>query len=253
MAAAAATYTLDINAGGDIIIKYNGRVVHTTPLKDLLSPENGPYNDADTLELDQKNVNYMDAIKDGTEVHQLKGLRIYDTRRGYPIYPRDLHAYEDGLLKQKIGNLSRTSWLKTKINSKMNLIQSHYVFWESGLGYESFIELLQNAENPERVTFGSYIDPLSKPGKIWPPNGSSINITNMFMKQFGFGMSSITAKTILDTIKTSVDSKGRSFDYNMQIACGFGCDGKIACDLIHNGSSKDPNEDYFGGNEKKIN
>ena len=192
----------------------------------------------------------MDAIKDGTDVYQLKGLNIYNTGRDYPKYPNDLHTYEGGLLKQKIGNLSRTSWLKTKINSKMNLIQSHYVFWESGLGYESFVELLQNAKQPEIVTFGSYIDPLSKPGNIWPSKGSSIDITSAFMKQFGFGLSSIKAKTILDTIKSSGIEKGKSFDYNMKIACGFGCDAK-ACELKHDGSDTDPHEDYFGGNEKK--
>ena len=250
-AAAPVIYTLDANDDGDITIKIGaGPVKLTTPLGELLSPDNGQYTDVDKLEYDQKEVNYMDAIKDGTDVYQLKGLNIYNTGRDYPKYPNDLHTYEGGLLKQKIGNLSRTSWLKTKINSKMNLIQSHYVFWESGLGYESFVELLQNAKQPEIVTFGSYIDPLSKPGNIWPSKGSSIDITSAFMKQFGFGLSSIKAKTILDTIKSSGIEKGRSFDYNMKIACGFGCDAK-ACELKHDGSDTDPHEDYFGGNEKK--
>jgi len=252
MAAAAAeeTYTLDVNLGGNIIIKKNGAPVHTTPLGDLLSPKNGPYNNVGILERDQKMVNYMDAIKDGTEVNQLKGLKIYDTGPVYPKYPDDLHAYENGLLEEKKGNLSRTSWLKTKITSKLNLIQSYYVFWESGLGYESFVELLQHHTSPERVTFGSYIDPLSKPGDIWPPKGESFKITDAFMKQFGFESSSITAKTIRDTIETSGDNKGKSFNYNMKIACGLECI-KKTCTLIHNGSGKDPNEDYFGGNEKK--
>ena len=250
-AAAPVIYTLDANDDGDITIKIGaGPVKLTTPLGELLSPDNGQYTDVDKLEYDQKEVNYMDAIKDGTDVYQLKGLNIYNTGRDYPKYPNDLHTYEGGLLKQKIGNLSRTSWLKTKINSKMNLIQSHYVFWESGLGYESFVELLQNAKQPEIVTFGSYIDPLSKPGNIWPSKGSSIDITSAFMKQFGFGLSSIKAKTILDTIKSSGIEKGKSFDYNMKIACGFGCDAK-ACELKHDGSDTDPHEDYFGGNEKK--
>ena len=250
-AAAPVIYTLDANDDGDITIKIGaGPVKLTTPLGELLSPDNGQYTDVDKLEYDQKEVNYMDAIKDGTDVYQLKGLNIYNTGRDYPKYPHDLHTYEGGLLEQKIGNLSRTSWLKTKINSKMNLIQSHYVFWESGLGYESFVELLQNAKQPEIVTFGSYIDPLSKPGNIWPSKGSSIDITSAFMKQFGFGLSSIKAKTILDTIKSSGSDKGKSFDYNMKIACGFGCDAK-ACELKHDGSDTDPHEDYFGGNEKK--
>ena len=250
-AAAPVIYTLDANDDGDITIKIGaGPFKLTTPLGELLSPDNGQYTDVDKLEYDQKEVNYMDAIKDGTDVYQLKGLNIYNTGRDYPKYPNDLHTYEGGLLEQKIGNLSRTSWLKTKINSKMNLIQSHYVFWESGLGYESFVELLQNAKQPEIVTFGSYIDPLSKPGNIWPSKGSSIDITSAFMKQFGFGLSSIKAKTILDTIKSSGIEKGKSFDYTMKIACGFGCDAK-ACELKHDGSDTDPHEDYFGGNEKK--
>ena len=244
-AVAPVIYKLDATASGDITI--NGRI--STPLRDLLSPHNGQYIDVNTLERDQKDVNYMDAIKDGTEVNQLKGLEIYSTGRDYPKFPEDLHTYEGGLLKQKIGNLSRTSWLKTKKNSQLNLIQSEYVFWESGLGYESFIELLQNRENPEIVTFGSYIDPLSKPGKIWPPKDNKIVMKENFMEQFGFGKSSIEATTLVESI--AIGMKGGAFDYKMKIACGNGCN-KGECTFEDNGKTKvDVNEKYFKGNAAK--
>lgn len=247
MAAAAATYTLDADAAGNIVI--NG--YEYTKLGGLLSPTHGPYDNVATLIDDQKKVNYLDAIKDGTNVHQLKALEIYDMAKGYPTFPDDLHHYENGLLEQMKGNLSHKTWLKTKKDSKLNLIQSHYVFWESGLGYESFIELLQKEESPEKVTFGSYIDPLSKPGKIWPPRGDTIRITPQFMEQFGFGRSSIEAKTLVDTI--DVGMRGRAFNYQMNIACGTECsikgkpctfqdDGKVAVDT---------NERYFKGNATK--
>ena len=64
-AAAPVIYTLDANDDGDITIKIGaGPVKLTTPLGELLSPDNGQYTDVDKLEYDQKEVNYMDAIKD---------------------------------------------------------------------------------------------------------------------------------------------------------------------------------------------
>jgi hypothetical protein len=244
-AAPAPTYTLDVNDDGDIIIKYKGTLVHTTPLGDLLSPKNGPYTDVAILINDQKEVNYLDAIKDGTEVFQLKGLEIYNTGRPYPTFPTDLHTYEGGLLTQKIGNLSRTTWLKTKVNSQLNLIQSAHVFWESGLGYDSFIELLQDKNLAEIVTFGSYIDPLSKPGKTWPSPGENIMIEPTFMNQFGFDRSSIQATTRVPEITPA--TKGAAFQYEMNIACGKGC----PCTIEHGGNVSDTNDMYFKGNEVK--
>lgn len=244
MAAAAATYTLDADAAGNIVI--NGD--EYTKLGGLLSPTHGPYNKVETLIDDQKKVNYLDAIKDGTNVHQLMALNIYDMAKGYPTFPDDLHHYENGLLEQMKGNLSHKTWLKTKKDSKLNLIQSYYVFWESGLGYESFIELLQKEESPEKVTFGSYIDPLSKPGKIWPPRGDTIRITPQFMKQFGFGRSSIEAKTLVDEI--GVGMRGRAFNYQMNIACGTEC--SKTCTFEDKGDTViDANEKYFKGNAAK--
>jgi hypothetical protein len=244
-----ATYTLDANpATGTITIKVGASVDHTTPLGGLLSPEGGSYGTRAALIKDQKKVNYLDAIKDGTEVHQLTDLHIYDTNEANPIFPAGLHDYENKLLEKQKDNLLHMTWLKTKKDSQLNLIPSQYVFWESGLGYDSFIEVLDKG-NAEMVTFGSYIDPLSKPGKTWPQKDSTIKIMPNFMEQFGFGLSSIEAKTLVKTINAGV--KGQVFDYKMKIACGNGCTNP-PCDFNDDGTKRvDGNEKYFKGNAAK--
>jgi hypothetical protein len=253
-AAAPVIYTLDANDGGDITI--NDDVF--TELTQIQSSGKGMYKDADRNVLinDQKEVNYLDAIKDGTNVSQLDALEIYfkADKRNKPQFPADLHDYEGKLLVQNKNNLIRTTWLKTKKNSNLNLIQSHYVFWESGLGYDSFIEdQLPEAQRnlASVVTFGSYIDPLSKPGNTWPPNrGDTIIITENFMEQFGFGKSRVEAKTITPDV-----TNGKAFHYTMKIACGNGCTADPWCIMSHNGDVKnnDSNDFYFKGNKAKNN
>ena len=248
MAAAAPepTYTLDFDASGVVIKGDNPQSKGKLPLTGIIGLSGDNYNAADIekLKTEQREWNYLDAIKDGTKVGELDGLNIYNTR----VQFSRLHVHEDTIINRKKGNLSRTTWLKTKLGSKLNLIQTQFVFWESGLGYVSFIET-PNAD-AERVTFGSYIDPLSKPGKIWPDVTKSIKITDTFMDAFGFGKSSITATTLTDKIVSQ--SKGKSFNYNMKIACGEGCDKQPPCTIAFNGSKdKDDNGKYFEGNEAK--
>jgi hypothetical protein len=241
-----ATYTLDFDASGILITGDNPQSKGTLPLTSIIGLSGNNYTAADVekIKTEQREWNYLDAIKDGTKVGDLNGLNIYDTDVPFS----QLHIHENKILSRKKGNLSRTTWLKTKVGSKLNLIQTQFVFWESGLGHISFIETLD--ENPEIVTFGSYIDPLSKPGKIWPDVDKSIKITDKFMEKFGFGKSSITATTLTNAIASA--TKGRSFDYRMQIACGEGCNGATPCTISFNGSKdKDDNGKYFEGNEAK--
>jgi len=241
-----ATYTLDFDDSGIVITGNNPQSKGKLPLTEIIGLSGDNYNAADIekLKTEQREWNYLDAIKDGTKVGDLTGLNIYNTN----VQFSQLHVHENRILTRKKGNLSRTTWLKTKVGSKLNLIQTQYLFWESGLGSESFIET-PNAD-AERVTFGSYIDPLSKPGKIWPVVNSKVEITKKFMEAFGFGNSYITATTLTDKIVSQ--SKGKSFNYNMEIACGEGCDKQPPCTIAFNGSKdKDENGKYFEGNEAK--
>ena len=241
-----ATYTLDFDASGIVIKGNNPYSKGKLPLTSIIGLSGNNYTAADIgqLKTDQKEWNYLDAIKDGTRVGDLNGLNIYNT----DVVFSQLHIHENRILGRKKGNLSRTTWLKTKGGSKLNLIKTRYLFWESGLGSESFIEPLD--EDSERVTFGSYIDPLSKPGKIWPAVNDKVEITKKFMDAFGFGNSYITATTLKDKIASQ--TKGKSFNYNMEIACGEGCDKAAPCTITCNGSNnKDDNDKYFEGNEAK--
>lgn len=242
---AAATYTLDFDASGIVIKGANPYNKGKLPLTSIISLSGDNYTalEVEKLKSEQRQWNYLDAIKDGTKVGDLNGLNIYNT----DVQFSQLHIYENRILTRKKGNLSRTTWLKTKVGSRLNLIQTQYLFWESGLGSESFIEPLH--EDPERVTFGSYIDPLSKPGKIWPDATKSIEITDKFMDAFGFGKSSIIAITKKNMIESR--NKGKSFDYNMKILCGQGCTAS-PCIIAFDGSNdKDANGKYFEGNEAK--
>ena len=242
-----ATYTLDADPATGTITIHSGGLRHETKLGEFLSPDGGSYGTRDALMKDQKKVNYLDAIKDGTEVNQLKDLHIYDTNEVNPLFPAALHEYENKLLEKQKDNLLHTTWLKTKQDSQLNLIPSNYVFWESGLGYDSFIEVV-NKQNAEIVTFGSYIDPLSKPGKTWPQKNDTVKIMPNFMEQFGFGKSSIEAKTLVDSIGAAM--KGRVFDYKMKIGCGNGCN--PPCEFNDDGTKViDGNERYFKGNAAK--
>jgi len=249
--AAGRTYTLDADPEtGQIQIK-DGRDPITQELSTLLSI-NASFQNRNALIKEQQAWNYLDAIKDGTNVFQLNALNIYftsnDISKGKEPKFSQLHVYEDSLLNQKKDNLLRTTWLKTKKESKLNLIQAHYVFWEAGLGFESFIELLTpDLKEALVVTFGSYIDPLSKPGRAWPPVNDTVEITPTFMEQFGFGKSSIRATTKNPNI---IVGDGRTFDYSMNIACGEGCNPRV-CEFNHSATPKDENSSYFNGNKAK--
>ena len=232
----------------------------TLPLSNILCHDGDPYASVERLTNDHKVWNYLDAVKDGTNVPQMIALKIYENANR-PF--AELHTRENQVLERKQGNLLRTTWLKTKKNSRLNIIKAQYIFWEAGLGYGSFIEKVNDAaemkhdtkggipdDNSEIVTFGSYIDPLSKPGKIWPDKDKKVRITEKFMEAFGFGKSSLWATTKEDNLTKG--NSGKAFQYNMTIKIGEGCGG--GCELNHTppgANNKDPNAIYFKGNNEK--
>ena len=249
VAAAVPTYTLTFN-GNAIVIEGVPAPESERVLAAIPGFSVNPYNNVDQLSSDQKTWNYLDALKDGTNKVQLDDLKIYDPI----VLPFSiLHQRENELLTRMRGSILRTTWLKTKKNSKMNIIDAENVFWEAGLGYEPFIQIPSGKPATEIVTFGSYIDPLSKPGVIWPLPNHKIQITPAFMNAFGFGMSSLEATTLLPTLITK--ESGGAFDYKITINCGKGCaDNKNTCTFKHtpvNKNSIDVNSVYFKGNGAK--
>jgi len=255
--AATQTYTLDYNAGNEVVINGVAGIdaLSKRPLGALYDLSGNPYNNVLNLIEDQKTWNYLDALKDGTNKHQLDALNIYE---GINLSFSALHPHENRQLNRNKSRIFRTTWLKTKKNSKMNLINVEDVFWEAGLGYESFIQA-PGGKAKEVVTFGSYIDPLTKPGKIWPPPNYKIYITPSFMNAFGFGPSSLWAISRREDLVTK--SSGNAFHYEININCGMGCgENPNTCKLEHDPAtaSRDPkgniidkNNVYFKGNESK--
>ena len=74
------TYTLDTKLTGDITITEDDgkkQKVHIHTLSTLQSLSGVPYTERDDVIIDQKILNYLDAIKDGTNVYQLDALDIY--------------------------------------------------------------------------------------------------------------------------------------------------------------------------------
>ena len=248
------TYTLDYNADNEVVINGVAGIDDSSkrPLASLPSLSGNIYANVNQLIQDQKTLNYLDALKDGTNKHQLDALEIYD---GINLSFSALHPHENKLLSRNKSRILRTTWLKTKKNSKMNLIDVQNVFWEAGLGYQPFIYGRPN----EIVTFGSYIDPLTKPGEIWPRPNHKIYITPSFMNAFGFGPSSLWAITRNPELITK--SSGNAFHYEININCGMGCGDKLdTCKLAHNPATAskdrknnivDENNVYFKGNEAK--
>ena len=236
MSAAAATYTINFD-GTNIVMTGPGKSEpHPIPMT------------SDEFERIQQYINYLDTIKDGTNVWMLQGLNIYPRAAesgDYPSFPQDLKAIEHEIIGDKSNYLNHSTWLKVKKGSALDPCKQYdSVFWESGLGFESFIC------NPDSVTqvktFGSYIDPLPKQGAkdVWPPKDSTLQITDRFMQLMGFGTnSSIEATAIGPT----------SFNYTMNVGCGNDCSSRRgACYLTQNGDDGGISSDnYFAGNNQK--
>jgi hypothetical protein len=104
------------------------------------------------------------------------------------------------------------------------------------------MKILPEGSPTSIATFGSYIDPLSKPGISWPPRNSDIVLTESLMKHTGFGESFIHAIT--------ADDDGRYYQYDMNIKCGTSCSGNT-CKVNHNTEGLDPNIKLFRGNNEK--
>ena len=207
---------------------------------------NGNYVDnIDNFINNQQELNYLDSLKDGTNVFQLNDLIIYpyvSSLNYKPTFPDSLDKIKKIIFKSVENYLHHTTWIKVKKGSKLDPPKNYNkCFWESGLGHDCFI-----VDTVKTVkTFGSYIDPLEKQNadEVWPPINNTVKITNKFMKLIGFGNSELTATTI----------STKTFTYDMTIGCGNACSNNNANCVINktNRDDNDINSNLFAGNKKK--
>jgi hypothetical protein len=223
-------YSIDyVDAASEIVIKQGTTVIHRIPLSQLRSKDGGVFQNTAALIREQQGWNYLDSIKDGINIQLLQALNIYP-ESGNPQFT-ELHTWENDIIKQVNSNLSRRTWTKLYHTQEKDRISADYYLWESGMGKEHFMDPIDSTS-----TFGSFIDPLNKPGTVWPPVGQAIYLTAHFMNAIGFGESSIYAETI----------GNNQFKYCMKIACGNLCTGN---NCIMNDYNQD--QKYMKGNNEK--
>ena len=228
-------YSIDY-VNDDIVITEGARTIHRIPLAQLRRINGTTFRSKNELIVEQQKWNYLDSIKDKIDSILLQSLAIYP-ESGNPEFT-SLHKWENAILAQVNSNLTRRTWTKLYHMQEKEKIDVGRYLWESGIGREHFIAETANTT----TTFGSFIDPLSKPGQIWPPVGYAVHIMEPFMEALGFNLSSIFARTTGDDNTSNADR----FSYVMKIACGTYCSGD-RCIL------QDYNDDdvYMGGNKKK--
>lgn len=237
-------YVLDT----DIIIAWQtsgGNMGVPLPIRSLyLNDGTHPTTPVD-FEIDQQKINYLDSIKDGTNVPTMQQLNIYPLAgygTGYPTFPGDLIKIKENIYEKRKSYLETTTWLKVKKGSVLDPPKIYsQCLWESGLGYDVFLADPKNVMTVK--TFGSYIDPLEKQNAkmVWPPIGETVRLYGKFMELMGFGEdSSVEATTKSNT----------TFAYTMNVNCGKGCR-PTKCTIAHDGTGIDPNLKYFAGNQQK--
>jgi hypothetical protein len=235
------------NIEGKILLKKDNNIkkinVSNLLLNDGNNVPDNSQNSIDRFEKNQQQINYLDSIKDGTNVFLLQGLDIYP--KSDNLEYTNLKVFEHNILNARESYLTHTTWLKVKKGSVLDPGKEYQeCFWESGLGYQTFLAYPDDVITIK--TFGSYIDPLEKQNakQVWPPIGSKIQLKEKFMKLMGFGeYSSVEAIT-----KSNTD-----FEYTLNIGCGQTCrDKKSNCYLTHTRDDEGSKSDfYFAGNNVK--
>ena len=195
------------------------------------------------LEYSQQKINYLDCIKDGTNVHTLKGLDIFPSvADDYPVFNNDLHTIENGIISAHASQIETQYWHKTKPNGSQAELNKPKLYpnvlWEAGLGPKWFAAKDSNGTASTYIkTFGSYIDPLEKSNadQTWPPTDNKVVIDSKAMKAMGFPGSSLEATT----------KAGDKFEFKLTIGSGQGCN---PCVITHTTQGF---ANYFAGNKKK--
>lgn len=194
----------------------------------------------------QQQINYLDCIKDGTNVATLQQLEIFPDANegpsGYPSYPNSLHKVEKDIIDAHSEQIETAYWHKTKPNdsdSELNKSKIYdEVLWESGLGPKWFVKTGVGGVPTSIKTFGSFIDPLekNKADITWPSMGNTVKIDEKAMKAMGFPNCKLEATT----------GTGDRFKFEMKIGTGKDC--KKSCIITQ--ATADYKK-YFAGNKTK--
>ena len=166
------TYTLSYNSRDGLT--YNGEgIVSTTDLLKGLNFKHDEFNDLRDADDDRKVnesqqvINYLDCIKDGTNVNTLQDLNIFpDANTIQPAFNTFLHKLENDIISEHSQQINTSYWHKTKPNGSKSELNNpklyDEVLWEAGLGPKWFVKN-GNGDTPIYIkTFGSFIDPLDK-------------------------------------------------------------------------------------------
>ena len=127
----------------NIILTLGNNVKKNILINTLYLNSGNRATDKTSLIIDQQKVNYLDSIKDGTNVQAMQNLNIYPLadQGFYPTFPSDLKGYEQNILTARSSYLEHTAWLKVKKGSVLDQGKNYSnCLWESGLGYNVFLK-----------------------------------------------------------------------------------------------------------------
>ena len=242
------TYTLSYNSSDGLT--FNGKGI--VSVKDLLKGLNFNHNefnnyknadDDKKVNGSQQVINYLDCIKDGTNVITLQGLNIFPQANTIqPAFNTFLHKLEDDIISEHSQQINTSYWHKTKPNGSKGELNNSKIYdevlWEAGLGPKWFVKT-GNGNIPKYIkTFGSFIDPLEKNSadETWPKNKDTVIIDEKAMEAMGFPNCKLEATTELND----------TFRFKMKIGTGTGCSPPCEIDQNYNNYEK-----YFAGNKTK--
>ena len=245
-------------------LKFNGDIVRDK----TQGPNYLPFNASNTISLggitdDQKHINFLDCIKDGTNEFTLLNLDLFSNNYQSPLtsgFKDSLASYERNILQERLPFLESHSWSnlkQSKIKGKRSKVaRTNYdnpflmenVVWDCGLspGCYTINTGNKNGLPKLRATFGSFIDPLCKTTSEdfgdainFPGTDVTSNFNAQAMEYFGFGNSNITGMKA-DKIKAG------SWKFNINLKIGEGCKSS-GCKI----TDKKADKKYFKGNSIK--
>ena len=114
--------TVDFNKQTNNITINNKDVFNITKIRNIYDGVTNITGDADMI-TQQQVLNYLDSIKDGTNVVTLQQVNLYPsayTNMGYPSYPKDLHTYENNIKQSLKPYISNITWTKLKKKQELN-------------------------------------------------------------------------------------------------------------------------------------
>ena len=187
---------------------------------------------------------YWDSVKDNSGKYDadIRNIAYPDIKDEADIngYPTQLHTAEDNTISYYAANISRHAISRVYEDSRLNcVINVTYAVWESGVSLDHFIVFMQKI-----IFLGSYLDPLSKLGKIWPFDEVEALLTRPFMKCMG-----------MDSMISGHGKEGETnpnFIYDVNIMTRYPCISSSLC-RIHKDTydGEDPNTYLFAGNASK--